>query len=128
LAEPVLGETRHLSVEAQPGSDQQRSERWAAQVDLSEHAGGHGEQGSEQRYLVVLGGLLSGAAPAAAKLEGCLPGGLDARAEPADALGIEAFGQGGLGDPDGEPTRSNAVNQGHGDDDDQGAWTRGGSM
>jgi hypothetical protein len=128
LAEPLLGETRYLGMEAEPGSDQQGTQRWPPQVDLSEHGRGHGEQRSHQGDLVVLGGLLRGASPAAAKLERCLPGGLDTGAEPADALGIEALGTGGLGHPDGEPPRSNAVNQGRGNDNEQGAWRSGGSV
>jgi len=115
-------------MEAEPGSDQQGPQRWSAQVDLGEHAGGYGEQGSKQRYLVVLGGLLSGAAPPTAKLQGCLPGDLDAGAEPTDALGIEPLGHGSFGDSDGQPVRSNAVNQGCGNDSEQGGWRKAGTM
>jgi hypothetical protein len=128
FAEPVLSEARYLGTEAEPGSDEQGPQRWTAQVDLSEHGGGHGEQGSEQRYLVVLGRLSSGAPATTAPLERCLPGGLDARAQTADALGVEALDPGRLGHPDGEPVRANAVNQGHSDDDGQGAWRSGASV
>jgi hypothetical protein len=66
FAEPVLSEARCLGTEAKPGSDEQGPQRWAAQVDLCEHGGGYGEQGSEQRYLVVLGRLSSRATAASA--------------------------------------------------------------